>query len=264
MHHFFNLLHDLPHVHLHHHHGFRVGTLAAHDLPRKGPQGLEFQKAQTLAAFAPALDQVQGRAGRRPVGDHDDIGIVEIVFLVAGQQVGAVFDLVHQVADQTVDHGGIGRGKTPHVVVEPGDVVAVHTAEVAHGQASVLTRQVGVIVDPALDRGAQPLHQGQFPRFGNDQFFAHVAHHLVEQKNDRRAVGFGQVEGLHRHLEDVLVVGGREGNDGMVAVGSPAGLHHIALAAVGGNAGGRAAALHVDHAHRHFRRYRQSQAFAHQ
>ena len=76
-----------------------------------------------------------------------------------------------------------------------------------------------------------------------------MADHLVEQQDDRRAVGFGQVEGLHGYGKDVLVVRGRQGDDRMVAVRAPAGLVNVALAHVGGNAGGRSAALHVgDHA----------------
>ena len=89
-----------------------------------------------------------------------------------------------------------------------------------------------MVVHSPLDRRAQPLHQGNFSGLGNLQPLAHVSHHLVEQKHHRRAEGLGNVEGLHGHGEDVLVVRGRQAHDAVVPVGAPARLHHVPLAHV--------------------------------
>ena len=143
-------------------------------------------------------------------------------------------------------HPRFARRKPPHVVIEAGDVVPVDTAEIRHGQPAVFPRQIRMVVDPFLDRGPQSFHQGQFTFFRDDEPFAHVPHHLVEEQNHRRSIGLGQIEGRDRHLEDVLVGRGRQRDDGVIAVRSPARLVHVCLAAVGRNAGRRPAPHDID------------------
>ena len=92
----------------------------------------------------------------------------------------------------------------------------------------------------------EAFHHGQDAGGRDLQLFAHVTDDFVEQQDHRGAVGLGQIEGFHRHAEDVLDGGCREGDDGVVAMGPPARLHHVALGAFRGQARGGAAALHID------------------
>ncbi len=68
---------------------------------------------------------------------------------------------------------------------------------------------------------------------------AHVAHHLVREQRHRRAEPLGEAHGRHGQTVHVCHVGGREHHRGVVAVGAPAGLHHVALRRRGRPAGGR-------------------------
>ena len=87
---------------------------------------------------------------------------------------------------------------------------------------------------------------GISPGSGMHQALAHVPHHLVKEEHHRGPVGLGDIEGLHGHGENVLVIGGGQGHDGMIAMGPPARLIHITLMDVGGDSRGGAAPLHVD------------------
>ena len=190
---------------------------------------------------------MQGTAGRAAVRNEYLLRIVKEVFLPAGDFGGLGLDLVHKVIKELVDGLGLFRGKTPDVMVEAGHIVAVHPAEVGHGEPAVLTGQVGVIVDPGLHRGTEPLHHGQFAGFRHIKTLAHVAHHLVEQQDHRGAVGFRHIEAFHRHGKDVLHRRGGQHDDRMVAVHPPPGLIHVALRHLRGQARGRPTALHAGH-----------------
>ena len=82
---------------------------------------------------------------------------------------------------------------------------------------------------------------------GNDHLFAHVADDFVGHDEHRRPVVFAQIEGRDGLVKDFLGRRGRQGDDLIIAVGAPAGLHHVGLGAHGGQAGGRAGALDIDH-----------------
>ena len=56
--------------------------------------------------------------------------VLQVKFFPAGQQVGAVFNLVHQVVEQFADLFGVFCGEAPDIVEQAGNVVAVHAAEV--------------------------------------------------------------------------------------------------------------------------------------
>ena len=86
----------------------------------------------------------------------------------------------------------------------------------------------------------------------------------IKEQNDRGTVGLGNVEGLNRHVEHILMVGGGERHNGMVAVGAPARLIHISLADMGGVASGGAAPLHIDNHAGDFRHDRITQSLLHQ
>ena len=73
-----------------------------------------------------------------------------------------------------------------------------------------------------------------------------MAHDLVKQENNRGPVGLGDVKGFHRNFKNILMIGSGHDNDGMISVASPPGLHHITLASMSRNAGGRTAALNID------------------
>ena len=149
-------------------------------------------------------------------------------------------------------------------MIESGNVVAVHPAEIRHRQPTVLPGQIGMVVDSLLDRRSQPIHQRQLADFRDDQPLTHVRHDFVEQENNRRPVGLRHVEGIDRHFEDVLVIGSGQSQDGVIPVGSPPRLVDISLAAVGRDPGGGAAAHDIDDHARNFGHNGVPQGFLHQ
>jgi hypothetical protein len=56
-----------------------------------------------------------------------------------------------------------------------------------------------------------------------------MSHHFVEQQDDRGAVSFGEIESFEGQVERLRDRGGAEGDDGVVTVGAPPGLHHVSL-----------------------------------
>ena len=108
-------------------------------------------------------------------------------------------------------------------------MVAVVAAKVSHGQTPVLTGQIGVEGLTGGNLRIQARSYRKFSRRGHNQFFTHVPDNLVKEQNHRSAVGFSQRKGLHGDAENILYRGSGQGNNGMVAMGTPAGLVYIAL-----------------------------------
>jgi len=162
-----------------------------------------------------------------------------------------------------MDHLGIVGGKPPHVVEQAGYIIAMDPAEVGHGESAVFPGQVGVIVHTPLDRRSEPFHQGDFSGLGYVQALAHMPGDFIQQENYRRSIRFGNIEGIHRQGENVLMVGCREGDNGVIAMGPPARLIDISLAYVGGDAGRRPPSLHVDDDTGNFRHYGIAQCLLH-
>ena len=71
---------------------------------------------------------------------------------------------------------------------------------------------------------------------------AHMRNDLIRHQQHGRAVHFRKVERLYGQLIHFLNGAGGKGYHGMVAVRTPAGLHHVALCGGGGKAGGGACA----------------------
>ena len=165
--------------------------------------------------------------------------------MCSGDLGGIALNLVDQMPHQPVNHLGIVRWKAPHVMRKSRHIIAVNPSKIRHGQPAVLAGKVRVIIHAALYGRSKPLHQCMFAFFRNHHPLAHVSHDFIEEQNDRRAVGFGQVKGIHGHGEYVLMVGCGQCYDGMVPVCAPPGLIHIPLADMGGKPGGWAPALHV-------------------
>ena len=80
-----------------------------------------------------------------------------------------------------------------------------------------------------------------------------MADALVKHHHDGDAELFGQVETGNGQVEALLRGVGAEGDDAVIAVGSPLGLHHVGLRGQCGQPGGGSAALHVDENARGFR-----------
>ena len=69
---------------------------------------------------------------------------------------------------------------------------------------------------------------------------------LVHQEDYGATIFFGQSNCAQSQLEAFGNTGGRNGNQPVVAVGAPTGLHYFALGGGGGLAGSRAHTLYVD------------------
>jgi len=98
----------------------------------------------------------------------------------------------------------------------------------------------------------------------DNDLLGHVPDHLVHHEHYRHAVFLSQVERLNAEIEAFLRRGGRQRDDLVIAVGPPAGLHHVRLPRQGGQAGRGPATLHV---HKHARRlghHRQPDVLHHQ
>jgi hypothetical protein len=190
---------------------------------------------------------VLGGAGGDAVGHHQHLGVVghEILGL---EDVGARFLGVELGVDallQLVDQAHVLGRQALAVVIEPGEVRAVALAEgrqrrhAGSGLAEGLVVLRGARRIGAVDDGHQ-IERRQHQRL------LHLADLGVRQQHYRGAVLLGDVEGAHRLLPALLRGGRGDGDDGVVAVGAPARLHHVGLADVGGAAGRRPAAHDVD------------------
>ena len=167
--------------------------------------------------------------------------------------MAVVVDFVQQVADIFLLGLGVHGRVAALIVGQAGDVDAVALPGDGHG------RHVAVVLavfQAAIDAKAVRLHIAapdlgpvddlDLVGRGDDHLFGHVPHLGVGHDQNRRAVLFRQVEGADGQIEQFLGRRGRQGDDGVIAVGPPAGLHHILLADQGGQPGGRPAPLDVD------------------
>jgi hypothetical protein len=91
-----------------------------------------------------------------------------------------------------------------------------------------------------------------------------MAHHLVHQEEHRGAVLFGKVKARHRQVKRLPHRSGCQCNDRMVAVGSPASLHHVTLGRAGGQPSAGAGSHHVDNHARDLGHHRIAKVLLHQ
>src|ERR1044071_1554793 len=80
---------------------------------------------------------------------------------------------------------------------------------------------------------------------GDNHFLGHVSHNFVHHEQYGDAKLLGQVEGTNRQIEAFLGRVRTKCNDLIVAMGSPAGLHHVRLRRERGESGGGPSTLHV-------------------
>ncbi len=91
-----------------------------------------------------------------------------------------------------------------------------------------------------------------------------MADRLVRHDEDRDAVGFGEVEGLDGEIEALLRRIRHQRDDAVVAVRTPARLHHVLLRGERRQTGGGTAALHVGEHHRRLHHAGEPDGFHHQ
>ena len=99
---------------------------------------------------------------------------------------------------------------------------------------------------------------------GNDHAFAQMPDDLIGHDEDRRPVLFAQIESGDGLVENLLGRGRRQSDDFVMAVGTPSGLHHVALGAQRGESRGWAGPLNVHQDARRFGADAQSEVFHHQ
>ena len=163
---------------------------------RERPERLQFEHPDLFPLVPPVLGQMDGRSGGRAVGNQDILRPLQAVFLVAGDGLDIVVDLIDQMAQQAADDLRVVGRKTPHVVEQAGDVIAMFAAEIGHRQPAILPGQIGMIIDILGNRGAQPVDDLQLTLLGEDQLFPHMADNLVEEQDNRGAIGLGHIEGI--------------------------------------------------------------------
>ena len=120
--------------------------------------------------------------------------------------MGVIFNLVDQVPEQFLDNFRLVGWKAPHVMVEASDIETVSTTEITHRQPSIFTGQVGMVVDPLFQCRPEPLDQRNRSWFGYNQFLTHMTDGLIEEQDNWCSVRFSDIEGLHGHPENILVV----------------------------------------------------------
>ena len=98
-----------------------------------------------------------------------------------------------------------------------------------------------------------PVMDFQFVRRNDLAAFPHMPDDFVHQQDHRGTEPFGQVEGADSLVEGVLDGARAYGNDGMISVGTPFGLHHVALRGGCGKAGGGTGSHDVNDDDRDFR-----------
>ena len=91
-----------------------------------------------------------------------------------------------------------------------------------------------------------------------------MAHTLIHHEHHRNPVCFGEIECLDHQVKALLRGIGAEGDNFIVTVRSPPGLHHIGLSRQGGQPGGRTSTLYIDKHAGNFRDRCQSNMLHHQ
>ena len=94
-----------------------------------------------------------------------------------------------------------------------GYVISMNPAKITHGKSAVLTDQVRVIVGSLWDGGPQSPYDLNLSRRWNDHLFAHMGKNLIKQKDNWGPKSFCQIKGIYCHMESLLRVRCRKGND---------------------------------------------------
>ena len=134
---------------------------------------------------------------------------------------------------------------------EAGDVKPVPFAGVRHLRHLVAVGSVGQVVADGLVRAATRDHLDLIRR-RYDHFLGHVADHLIHHEQYGNAELLREVESLDDEIEAFLRRVGAESDDLVVAMRSPARLHHVGLRGQRGQSRGWATPLHVDEHARRF------------
>ena len=74
------------------------------------------------------------------------------MFLIAGNGLDIVVNLVNEMPEQFVDYCRVVGRKSPHIVEKAGDIISVLSTKVRHRQTSVFPRQIGVIINALCQR----------------------------------------------------------------------------------------------------------------
>ena len=107
---------------------------------------------------------------------------------------------------------------------------------------------VGSVWEIVFNRFFRVLSGRNFDLIGrrNHDFLGHVADDFIHHEHDGNAKLFRKIEGLDRKIEAFLRGVRTERDDLVVAVRSPAGLHHVGLCRKCGKSSGGSTALDVD------------------
>ncbi len=237
-------MHHLAQVQLRHHEGLGAASPLRQRTGGEGPRGDEAEFPGSHALRARHLDGFLRHPRGDPVRHHHDFGVFQRFRLVQRLFFGYAGRLRNQAAHQAIlRFHGHGRVSTL-VVRQTRYMEPVAFTGVRHFRDLIRHRLVRLVI---FDRpaGMAPRIDLDLAGFGNDYFLGHVAHALIHHQEDRLPVLLGEVEGLDGKVEALLRRIGAQRQNTVIAVRSPAHLHHVGLRGQRGQAGGGSAALHI-------------------
>ena len=118
--------------------------------------------------------------------------------------------------------------------MKAGHVETMACTEIGHGALAVFIGTIGIVLFTYGNRGSDSIYNFNLAGFGNDHFFSQVLGGLIKHKNNRRPVLFSEIKRFNRNFKYILEVGSCHGNNAMVAMGAPSGLHRVTLGYMGG------------------------------
>lgn len=127
-----------------------------------------------------------------------------------------------------------------------GDVPAVAAAESGHGGYKAVVGSVGFKFFGAAFRLFTFCLRDLAVIVRQFDLLAHMADNFVHQQYNGNTVFFAESVSAQRQFKAFRHAGRGQGNEPVIAVRAPAGLHQVALGRRGRLAGRRAYALHVD------------------
>src|SRR5208283_4135346 len=223
-----NFAHHLSEVQFCDHDGIGAGGDFLDLLFGKRPRSDDAELADLHALVAGHLDSTLRDARGDSIRDDDHIRAFDLRFFVENNLVGVLEDLVLQAAHQNVLDVGLHVGIATLVVSEAGDVDVVALADARHVRNQVFARFVGVKLARRYVSVAARIDVDLLGRRDHN-LLGHMTHHFVHHDENRAAKLLCHIECGDSEVEALLRRVGAERDNLVVAVRSPAYLHHVGL-----------------------------------
>ena len=174
----FQLQHHLSAVDFRHNHAADLRCDGADELFGKRPDRFELDQARLDAFFAGIGNRLLGGPGADAVGNHHNLGVVQIQILRADDLIAIIADFSDQPADHLFLGFGVHDRIAAFIMRQTRHMDAVAFPAGRHWGDTVVVRFIRLVVF-ARHRRFSPVDDFDFFLAGNHHPFIHMANHFI-------------------------------------------------------------------------------------